>query len=45
MRVPSRLWSASTDEVACYVRSLFQADGYVSIQPVTAIAQVAARRR
>ena len=36
MRVPSRLWTASTDEIAGYLRSLFQADGYVSIQAVTA---------
>ena len=36
MRVPSRLWTSSTDEIAGYLRSLFQADGYVSIQAVTA---------
>ena len=36
MRVPSRLWSSSTEEIAAYVRSLFQADGYVSLQAVTA---------
>jgi ribonucleoside-diphosphate reductase alpha chain len=32
MRVPSRLWTASHDEIAAYLRSVFQADGYVSIR-------------
>jgi ribonucleoside-diphosphate reductase alpha chain len=32
IRVPTRLWTASHDEVAAYLRSLFQADGYVSVQ-------------
>ncbi|MFL5939011.1 MAG: vitamin B12-dependent ribonucleotide reductase [Gaiellaceae bacterium] len=32
MRVPSRLWTASHDEVAAYLRSLFQADGFVTVQ-------------
>jgi ribonucleoside-diphosphate reductase alpha chain len=30
--VPGRLWSASTDEVAAYLQSIFQADGYVSLR-------------
>src|SRR5205823_595795 len=30
IRVPSRLWTASHDEITAYLRSLFQADGYVS---------------
>jgi ribonucleotide reductase alpha subunit len=29
IRVPPRLWTASHDEIAAYLRSLFQADGYV----------------
>jgi len=32
MRVPSRLWTASHDEIAAYLRSVFQADGYVSVR-------------
>ncbi len=32
MRVPQRLFTASHDEIAAYLRSLFQADGYVSIR-------------
>ncbi len=32
IRVPSRLWTASHLEIANYLRSIFQADGYVSIQ-------------
>jgi ribonucleoside-diphosphate reductase alpha chain len=31
IRVPSRLWSASHGEVAAYLRSLFEADGYVTV--------------
>jgi ribonucleotide reductase alpha subunit len=30
--VPARLWSASTGEVAAYLQSIFQADGYVSLR-------------
>jgi ribonucleoside-diphosphate reductase alpha chain len=30
MRVPQQLWTASHDEVVAYLRSLFQADGYVT---------------
>ena len=30
IRVPSRLWTASHDEIAAYLQSVFQADGYVS---------------
>ena len=30
IRVPSRLWTASYDEICAYLRSIFQADGYVS---------------
>ena len=30
IRVPRRLWTASHDEIGAYLRSVFQADGYVS---------------
>ena len=32
IRVPSRLWTASRDEIAAYLQSIFQADGYVSVR-------------
>jgi ribonucleoside-diphosphate reductase alpha chain len=32
MRVPSRLFTSSHDEIVAYLRSLFQADGYVSVR-------------
>ncbi len=32
IRVPTRLWTASDDEIAAYLRSIFQADGYVTVQ-------------
>jgi ribonucleoside-diphosphate reductase alpha chain len=32
IRVPRQLWTASRDEIAAYLRSLFQADGYVSVR-------------
>ena len=32
MRVPQRLFTASHDEIAAYLKSLFQADGYVSVR-------------
>ncbi len=32
MRVPQRLFTASHDEIVAYLRSLFQADGYVSVR-------------
>jgi ribonucleoside-diphosphate reductase alpha chain len=32
IRVPERLYSASHDEVTAYLRSIFQADGYVSVR-------------
>jgi ribonucleoside-diphosphate reductase alpha chain len=32
MRVPLRLFTSSHDEIAAYLRSLFQADGYVSVR-------------
>ena len=32
IRVPSRLWIASHDEICAYLQSIFQADGYVSVQ-------------
>jgi ribonucleoside-diphosphate reductase alpha chain len=32
IRVPTRLWTASHDEIAAYLRSVFQADGYVSVR-------------
>ena len=32
IRVPRRLFTASRDEVVAYLRSIFQADGYVSVR-------------
>ncbi len=32
IRVPARLWTASHDEIAAYLRSIFQADGYVTVR-------------
>jgi ribonucleoside-diphosphate reductase alpha chain len=32
MTVPCQLWTASHDEIAAYLRSIFQADGYVSVR-------------
>jgi ribonucleotide reductase alpha subunit len=32
MRVPARLFTSSHDEIVAYLRSLFQADGYVSVR-------------
>ncbi len=32
IRVPSRLWTATHDEVVAYLRSIFQADGYVTVR-------------
>src|SRR6266545_596642 len=32
IRVPKRLWTASHDEISSYLRSVFQADGYVSVR-------------
>ena len=32
LRVPARLWTAPNEAVAAYLRSLFQADGYVTVQ-------------
>jgi ribonucleotide reductase alpha subunit/intein/homing endonuclease len=32
IRVPSRLWTASHEEIAAYLRSIFQADGYASVR-------------
>ncbi len=32
IRVPSRLWTASRDEISAYLRSIFQADGYVTVR-------------
>ena len=32
LRVPARLWNASNEAAAAYLRSLFQADGYVTVQ-------------
>ena len=32
IRVPARLWTASYDEVSAYLRSVFQADGFVTVQ-------------
>ena len=32
IRVPSRLWTASQDEIGAYLKSVFQADGYVTVR-------------
>jgi ribonucleoside-diphosphate reductase alpha chain len=32
LRVPKRLFTATHDEIAAYLRSIFQADGYVSVR-------------
>jgi ribonucleoside-diphosphate reductase alpha chain len=32
IRVPKKLWTASHDEIAAYLRSIFQADGLVTVQ-------------
>jgi ribonucleoside-diphosphate reductase alpha chain len=32
IRVPEQLWMATHDEIAAYLRSVFQADGYVSVR-------------
>jgi ribonucleoside-diphosphate reductase alpha chain len=32
IRVPSRLWTAPHDEIAAYLQSVFQADGYMSVR-------------
>src|SRR5439155_683641 len=32
IRVPERLWTASHDEIVSYLRSIFQADGYVTVR-------------
>ena len=32
IRVPGRLWTASREEIAGYLRSVFQADGYVTVR-------------
>jgi ribonucleoside-diphosphate reductase alpha chain len=32
IRVPRQLWTASHDVIAAYLRSIFQADGYVTVQ-------------
>ena len=32
IRVPRRLWTASHDEIVAYLRSIFQADGFVTVQ-------------
>jgi len=31
IRVPSRLWTATHEEICAYLRSVFQADGYVTV--------------
>ena len=44
MRAPDQLWRASADEIAGYLRGLFQADGYVSLkQPTEANPWAAAK--
>ena len=32
IRVPRRLWTATHDEIAAYLRSIFQADGFVTVR-------------
>jgi len=32
IRVPKQLWTASRDEISAYLRSVFQADGYISVR-------------
>ncbi len=32
IRVPEQLWTASHEEITAYLRSVFQADGYVSVR-------------
>ncbi|MFZ0091121.1 MAG: vitamin B12-dependent ribonucleotide reductase, partial [Solirubrobacteraceae bacterium] len=32
IRVPTRLWTASHDEISAYLQSVFQADGYVTVR-------------
>ncbi len=32
IRVPSRLWTATHEEICAYLRSVFQADGYVTVR-------------
>jgi len=32
IRVPERLWTAGHEEISAYLRSVFQADGYVSVR-------------
>src|SRR3954452_9595284 len=32
IRVPERLWTASHDEIVAYLRSIFQADGYLTVR-------------
>jgi ribonucleoside-diphosphate reductase alpha chain len=32
IRVPSRLWTASREQISAYLRSVFQADGYVTVR-------------
>ena len=32
IRVPEQLWTASREEITAYLRSIFQADGYVSVR-------------
>jgi ribonucleotide reductase alpha subunit len=41
LRVPARLWSASDEAVAAYLRSVFQADGYVTVRGGSALVAVA----
>ena len=41
MRVPAQLLTASHDEIVAYLRSIFQADGYITVQPATATRAVA----
>jgi adenosylcobalamin-dependent ribonucleoside-diphosphate reductase len=43
MRVPQRLFTASSDEVAAYLRSLFQADGYVTVRRDPALGHESGR--
>ena len=41
LRVPTRLWNASNQAVAAYLRSVFQADGYVTVRGGSGLVAVA----
>jgi len=41
LRVPARLWNATNEAVAAYLRSVFQADGYVTVRGGSGLVAVA----